>query len=99
MRIAYASGLNTQVPNLFAVDSTCMFLSFEVDCRTEARGIPDVMISSNYISPDSPHTTEREADCQEAEEEGKSNEGVTSSPAWIRKFMKDFLDLRLKLSR
>ena len=101
MRVADTCDLNLQA----SVKVRCMRVDMEVFemfcfCRTEARGIPDVMISPNYISPTPPHADERGGNGDlEIDVGGESSEGVTSGPAWIRQFMKEFLDLRLKLQR
>jgi len=68
-------------------------------CRTEAKGIPDVMISPHHISTASPRANEGEPDPLQSSRAGENGVEVTASPAWICKFMQDFLELRLKLQR
>ncbi len=73
-------------------------LGCEECCRAEARGIPDVMISPKTFVPPTP-AIEGEEDYQQPDNTETTAMEVTSSPAWIRGFMKDFLDLRLRLQR
>jgi hypothetical protein len=68
-------------------------------CRTEARAFPDVMVSPNHFVAASSPVSDGEPNILKTEIEGAPATKVTSSPAWIRQFMKDFLDLRLKLQR